>query len=66
MSASARCPFTCATCSRRCRAAQPFNHRFDCHGVIHAHVYGRGGWQLVAQPMSAGYLTGPSKTKAVA
>ncbi len=70
---SDRCPFHCPVCLRRCRAAQPQNHRFDCHGQISAHVIEVPGsrkdgrepqWRNVTNPMQAGYLTGPSQTKA--
>lgn len=74
--ASERCPYGCSTCGRRCTASQPYNHRFDCCGDIRAHVIEgvrttRGKtpekrWVNVINPMRAGYLTGPSQTKASA
>lgn len=62
-----RCGQRCPVCHRLCRAAQPYNHRFDCCGQIHAHITGlhRDGerwWRDIDQPMQAGYLTGPSQT----
>lgn len=70
-----KCPFGCSTCSRRCTAAAPLSHRFDCCGTIHAHdvAVRRGArgkvetsWRRITDPMRAGYLTGPSKTRAPA
>lgn len=58
-----RCYFTCRVCGRPCVAGTSDNHRFDCCGVIVAHVMGRDLTPVVIEdPMRAGYLTGPSQT----
>lgn len=57
------CYFTCRECGRPCRAGSSDNHRFDCCGVIVAHVMGRNLTpRVVETPTLAGYLTGPSHT----
>ena len=61
--APAHCPLTCLTCLRSCKAAQPFNHRFDCCGQIEAHVHTRTARRRVTNPIQVGYLTGPAKTR---
>lgn len=66
-----RCPFSCPTCARNCKAAQRQSHRFDCCGEIAAHVptvrnagtkNAERTWTNVTDPMRSGYLTGPSQT----
>lgn len=64
------CPLACTACGRRCNGTRwgRQNHRFDCCGVVAAHVTRQprakddDGWGLVLNPMRAGYLTGPSTT----
>lgn len=58
-----RCHFTCRECATPCTAGRSDNHRFDCCGVVVAHVMGANlTTRIIDNPMSAGYLTGPSTT----
>ena len=53
------CQFGCRVCGRRCAARHSYNHRFDCCGVVEAHVL------IDLRPAVAGmpaYATGPSHT----
>ena len=63
------CRLGCTACGRPCNGAAlgRVTHRFDCCGLIRAHVPGRDGstWADVAEPMRAGYLTGPSRTSPI-
>lgn len=60
-----RCYLGCTVCQRRCNGTAwgRQTHRFDCCGVIEAHVphSDRDGW--FRSGMSGGYLTGPSQTQ---
>jgi hypothetical protein len=59
------CHFTCRTCGRACRAGCSYSHRFDCCGVVVAHVMGPDLVpRLISDPIGAGYLTGMSTTTA--
>lgn len=65
MSAADRCYLSCTVCGRGCRwSGRTYGrqtHRFDCCGVMDAHVPSRDGatWFRSGPPA---YLTGPSQT----
>jgi len=63
------CYFTCRECGRSCTFAAGYNHRFDCCGEVVVHAIVRRHRppflvrQIVTNPTSAGYATGPSETR---
>lgn len=62
-----KCDHRCPTCERRCTAASGYSHRFDCCGVVVAHVMqdppnGDLYVGVIRNPNAAGYVTGPSQT----
>lgn len=60
------CHFTCRTCTRRCTAGSSHNHRFDCCGVVVAHVMGPNLTpQIVTNATAAGFLVGTASTRKV-
>ena len=60
------CYLSCETCGRSCRwSGRTYGrqtHRFDCCGLIRAHVPYRDGVTWSRNGMAGGYLTGPSQT----
>lgn len=65
MRTSERCTLSCSVCGRRCNGTVfgRQTHRFDCCGVIRAHVPRADGATWFASGMEAGYLTGLSRTQ---
>jgi hypothetical protein len=60
-----RCYLSCTECGRPCNGTVfgRQTHRFDCCGIIRAHVPLRDGLSWVRRGMESGYLTGLSTTK---
>lgn len=59
-----RCYLTCTVCGRACHGTVfgRQTHRFDCCGVIRAHVPHRDGLGWFRSGVEDGYLTGLSTT----
>lgn len=59
-----RCHLTCTACGRGCHGTVfgRQTHRFDCCGIVRAHVPHRDGTSWYRSGMEVGYLTGPSTT----
>lgn len=60
-----RCYLTCTECGRPCHGTVfgRQTHRFDCCGVIRAHVPSRDQVTWLRSGMEGGYLTGVSQTQ---